>query len=148
MKVDYAALEAACKKIQAENERLRGRFRDWLRSKGLSQRTIDRHDANVRVYTDDYLLYEDALEASQGASPAKLSMFFDYWFIRKCLWSSPSSMRNMAASLKKFYAFMAEAGDMTPKDMKELKSAIKYGLPDWLEALRRYCDEDDDPWDL
>jgi len=152
VKTDYAALEAACEKIRVENAALRARFREWLGSQGLSARTVDRHDSNVRVYTDDYLLYEDANEASRGASGAELRMFFDYWFLRKCMWSSPTSMRDMAASLKKFYAFMHERGEITPKALKELNSSIKLGLPDWLDALRRYDDpdedEDEDSWGL
>jgi len=145
-KIDYAALEAACKKIQAESAVLRRRFRERLRSKGLSQRTIDRHDNNVRVYTDDYLLYEDAIKAAQGASITNLAGFFDFWFIKKCMWATPTSMRSIAASLKKFYAFMEESGEITPKALKDLNSNIKYSLPDWLETLRRFDDPDEEAW--
>ncbi len=146
MSDDYAALEAACEKIMAENALLREGFSEWLRSKGLSERTVERHDSNVRVYTDDYLLYQDAIEAAQGTS--KLEKFFGYWFIKKCLWASPTSMRGIAASLKKFYSYMRDSELITPEALKELKENIKYGLPDWLETLQRYDDPTQEVWGL
>ena len=138
---------AARETIQAENAELRTSFREWLGSRGISRRTIDRHDANIRVYTDDYLLYDDAIEVAQGASAAALRTFFDDWFLRKGPWSSPTSIRNMAASLRKFYAFMQEAGQISPRALRELNATIQTGLPGWQDALLRYCGEDG-PWDL
>ncbi|MED9970015.1 MAG: hypothetical protein UFA98_08410, partial [Ruminococcus sp.] len=33
---------------------------------------------------------------------------FFYFYIHKCMWSTPASVRSMAAGLKKFYKCMAE----------------------------------------
>jgi len=62
------------------------------------------------------------------------------------MWATPTSMRSIAASVKKFYAFMEESGEITPKALKDLNSNIKYSLPDWLETLRRFDDPDEEAW--
>ena len=144
---DYAKYEAACDKIRADNAVLQAEFTQWLESKGLSKPTIERHVSNVSVYTDIFLLYTEATKAAKGTG--ELEMFFGGWFIRKCLWATPTSMRSIAASLKKFYAFMHDSGRITADALAEVKNTVKFSLPDWLDALRRYDDvTDEEPWEL
>jgi len=57
-----------------------------FRQKILSKKTIDKHVSNVDFYINDFLLYEDAIEAADGVS--SMGMFLGYWFIRKAMWSS------------------------------------------------------------
>ena len=71
-----------------------------------------------------------------------LDMFFDYWFPKKCMWATPASLRGMAASLKKFYAFMRDAEMITADQLDEVKQTIKADLPGWLETLEDYLDPD------
>ena len=138
--------QAARERLRSDNARLRERFCDWLRSRGLSRRTIERHVGNAGVYLDEFLLYDDPVEASEGARSHHLRMFFDYWFVRKCVCASPTGMRAMAASLKKFYAFMDEVGEVTPQDSQEVRATVGLCLPDWLETLRIYFDEAEEAW--
>lgn len=67
-------------------------------------------------------------------------MFLGYWFIRKAMWASPSSIKGSAASLKKFYAFLQEKGLIDIDDLDDLKETIKEDMPEWLATLKRYDD--------
>jgi hypothetical protein len=55
-------------------------------------------DGLLRWKHNDYLLYEDALEAKDGVDA--VSWFLGDWFIRKAMWSSQASIKENAASLK------------------------------------------------
>lgn len=99
----------------------------------------------LRWKHNDYLLYEDALEAKDGVDA--VSWFLGAWFIRKAMWSSQASIKENAASLKKFYAFMHEKGLVSADDLVELKQIVKAGMPDWLETMRDYNNAViDDSW--
>ncbi|SDW39114.1 recombinase [Thiocapsa roseopersicina] len=142
---DYQAYEDACEKIRAENAILLTEFVAWLKASGLSEKVVKNHHANIDFYINDYLLYEDALEAKDGVDG--VSWFLGDWFIRKAMWSSQASIKENAASLKKFYAFMHEKGLVSKDDLVELKQIVKEGMPDWLESMRDYNNAGiDDPW--
>ena len=57
-----------------------------------------------------------------------------------------------AASLKKFYAFLADKNLVDKEDLDDLKETIKEEMPEWLATLKRYDDpsiEDmEDVWGL
>ena len=137
---DYKEYERACAKLREENKELLAGFDQWLLSKGLARKTIKQHNENVDFYINDYLLHYDAVPASEGVHG--LSMFLGDWFPRKALWASPTSVRELAASLKKFYTFMHETGKIDADDLAELKETIKEEMPEWLEQL----DGPDDLW--
>jgi intergrase/recombinase len=142
---DYERYEKNCKKIRAANERLLNEFEAWLKSSGLSEKTIRNHISNIDFYINEYLLYEDATQAKDGVNA--VGMFLGYWFIRKAMWASPSSIRGNAASLKKFYAFMQEKGLIDREDLDGLKLTIKEDMPEWLATLERYDDPSiEDVW--
>ena len=111
-----------------------------LLSKGLAKKTIKQHNENVDFYINDYLLHYDAVPAGEGVY--KISLFLGDWFPRKAVWASPTSVRELAASLKKFYTFMHETEKIDADDLAELKDTIKEEMPDWLEQL----DDPDDLW--
>jgi site-specific recombinase XerD len=139
---DYAEYEEACEQIREENEALLDEFAAWLEQKRLSEATIRRHRENVDFYINEYLLYEDAIEAKDGASD--ISMFLGYWFIKKAMWASPAQIKSNAASLKKFYAFMQEKGEISPEELSQLNETVKEEMPEWLETMQRYDDPDID----
>ena len=149
MDADYEEYEAASAEIRAENKLLMAEFTEWLTKKGLARKTIENHVAHATTYVDHYLLYEDAIEAAKGTG--MLSMFFGWWFIKKCMWASPAAMRGMAASLKKFYAFMWDSDMITAAALKEVRDTIKEGMPEWVDVLERYDDSDltlDEAWGI
>ncbi len=135
---DYEKYEKDCKKIRKANEHLLNEFDNWLKSSGLSEKTINKHDSNIDFYINEYLLYEDATEAKDGAHA--IGMFLGYWFIRKAMWASQSSIKSNATSLKKFYTFMYEKGFIHKEDLIDLKQTIKEDMPEWLATLDRYDD--------
>ena len=135
---DYEKYEEDCKRIREANERLYIEFDVWLKSSGLSEATVNNHSSNIDFYINEYLLYEDATEAKDGVSG--VGMFLGYWFIRKAMWASPSSIRGNAASLKKFYTFLHEKGLIAKDDLNGLKQTIKEDMPEWLSTLERYDD--------
>ena len=135
---DYEQYEAECERIRESNANLLGDFEDWLQKSGLADKTIRQHVENIDFYINEYLLYEDAVEPQDGIDD--VSMFLGYWFIRKAMWASESSIRSNAASLKKFYTFLHERGLVSKDDLDSLKETIKEEMPDWLATLARYND--------
>jgi len=139
MDEDYKKWERACRKIRKENEGLLSGFADWLRSKGLGEKTIQKHVSNVGFYINEYLLYDSATPAKDGA--VIICGFFDNWFIRKAMWSSETSIRQTAAGLKKFYRYLFEMGRVEAFDLLFLQETIKEDMPMWLEGIRRYYED-------
>ena len=137
---EYQTYERACKKIREENTQLLAEFEQWLSDKGLAEKTIGRHVENLVFYIDTYLLNEDAVPAKNGAS--HVSHFLGYWFIRKAMWASPSSIKENAASLRKFYTFIREQGKISADDLQDLQETIKEGMPEWVGTVERYDDPD------
>ena len=134
----YEKYERACQSIKKENDKLLDDFDQWLAEKGLSEKTIRRHLDNIGFYINSFLLSDDAIPAKQGASD--VSMFLGYWFIRKAMWASPTSIRENAASLKKFYGFMHDRGHIDAEELQDLKQTIKDGMPGWIATVDRYDD--------
>lgn len=146
---DYEEYEVNCEKVRKTNQALLTEFEQWLTSSGLSARTISNHITNVDLYINDYLFYEDVLEAQDGYCSGDVNMFFGYWFIKKGTWVSQSSMKNSATSLKKFYTFLLEKDLVNQDELQELKDTIKDNMGDWLDTLERYDNplkDMDDVW--
>ena len=138
MSFDYEEYEKACEKIRKSNEKLLARFENWLVKKNLRQKSIDKHIENIEFYINDYLLYEDVYEPEEGVS--SVNMFLGYWFIRKAMWASETSIKSNASSLKKFYSFMVEIGRVDKEELDEMKLTIKENMADWISTLMRYDD--------
>ena len=121
--MEYEEYEKACKNIREENAKLLTDFEQWLLGKGLAKKTIKKHRDNVDFYINHFMLEEEATPAKDGAR--NISYFLGYWFIRKAMWASPSSIKQNATSLKKFYTFMLEQRHIDADDFHNLKEAIK-----------------------
>jgi site-specific recombinase XerD len=140
---EYKKYERACAKIKEENAKLLADFQQWLTEKGLAPKTIKEHAQNVDFYINTFLLYEDAIPAKDGAG--HISIFLGDWFVRKALWASATSIRESAASLKKFYTFMGEKGKISADELQELKETIKEEMADWLANLEDSDNSGNDP---
>jgi len=142
---DYEKYEDDCKITRETNKLLLNDFEVRLKSSGLSKNTIDTHISNIDFYVNEYLLYEDATEAKDGVNA--VDMFLGYWFIKKAMWASKSSIKNNATSLNKFYTFMYEKSLIDKDDLSDLKETIKENMPEWLATLERYDDPSvEDVW--
>lgn len=135
---DYEEWEKECERIREENEKILDNFEEWLRKKNLKDKTIDKHISNIDFYINEYLLYEDVIEAKDGASD--VSMFLGFWFIKKSTWASPAQIKSNASSLKKFYTFMLEKEMIEKEELDSLKETIKDGMPRWVARMKRYDD--------
>ena len=135
---EYEKYEAECDKIRKFNNKLLDEFENWLKRSKLKAKTIQRHIENVDFYINEFLLYESAVEAKDGAD--EIGMFLGYWFIKKAMWSSTSQIKSNAASLKKFYTCLYEKGEIHKEDLDDLKKRIKEGMPEWIATMERYDD--------
>ena len=136
--MDYEKYEKECKRIRKENKKLISAFETWLSAKGLSPKTINKHVSNVAFYLNEFLLYDDAVEAKDGAN--KIDMFLGYWFIKKAMWANKTAIKGNAASLKKFYQYLYEVDKVSEEAFSALKESIKENMPEWLATMDRYDD--------
>ncbi len=134
----YEKYEADCKKIRKANGNLLKDFEAWLKTARLKDKTIRTHVLNVDFYINEFLLYEDAVEAKDGASD--IGMFLGYWFIKKTTWASPAQIKSNAASLKKFYSYLFEKKLIEKQKLDDLKAKIKEDMPEWIATINRYDD--------
>ncbi len=145
MSDDYKKWEADCEKVRAENEKLLEVFKEWLEAKGLKEKTVRDHILNVDLFINHYLLYYDVTKAEDGTP--SVSSFFSTWFYRKVMWASERTVKQTAASLKKFYQYLFEMGAVKELDVLELKEACRDELPQWIDAVSRFDDLADlDEW--
>jgi len=136
----YEQYEKECKRIRKENKKIISEFRESLSDRRLSQKTMEKHCSNVNFYINEFLLYEDAIEAANGVN--EVGMFLGYWFIKKAMWANTTAIKENAASLKKFYQFMFERDKISEDSLRELKERIKEDMPEWLDTMDRYDDPD------
>ncbi len=134
----YEQYEQDCERIREDNEIILDEFEKWLSDKKLSPKTIAKHRNNVDFYINEFLLYEDAIDASDGAY--EIGYFLGYWFIKKAMWARKSTIKSNATSIKKFYEFMLEKGKIDEEANIELKEEIKNNMQEWLDTLDRYDD--------
>lgn len=138
--MNYEEYEARCEEIRAENAELLKIFQEDI--KGLSEKTVRKHLSNVSFYINEYLLREDAKTFDAGT--ICIGEFLGYYFIRKCAWSTPASIKSTAASIKKFYKCMLEHRYIEKSAYNELCDDIKQGMEGWIEDCERYNDPEYD----
>ena len=140
----YEDYEKACDEIQRANTQILEQFEGVIRSKGLTKRTIESHLGNIDLFLNDFLLREEPYQAAEGIT--RLDSFF-YFFIHKCMWSTPGTVKTTATSLKKFYQFMRDSGKISAEDFAFVSGEIKENLPRWVEDCRKFNDEElDEDW--
>ena len=137
---DYEEYEKECDRIRKDNGELLSLFEDDLTNAGLSSKTIRRHLSNVDFYINEYLLREEPLTIEYGT--AKLDTFLGDFFIRKCMWSTPASIKSTAASIKKFYRCMLDHSKLDKKYYDCLCDDIKENLEQWQDECAIYNDPD------
>lgn len=80
----YEEFVKRCQKIRQENAELLEGFKEWLKGKGLSKKTIKKHISNTKFYLNEYLCYDDPPQtAVEGVG--MINYFLGYWFIRKAM---------------------------------------------------------------
>lgn len=141
---DYNDMEKRIEENYERNKKFINEFDKWLNNKELAKKTIRKHINNASLYINDYLNYYEGYTMEDGIH--SVYDFLDDWFIRKCLWSSKSSIKETAASIKKFYECMSEKGYVKTLEYKDLCKEIKDNMDVFLEQMDAYDNEtyDDD----
>ena len=138
--MEYDEWEQKCKEIRMRNEAYLVDFREDLLIAGLKEKTIGNHCFNADFYINTYLLREEPLEMVSGTEYSRLDGFLGDYFIRKCMWSTPGTIKSTAASIKKFYNSMLQRGNVEASNYRELIDAIKDNMDSWLEECESYND--------
>ena len=107
---------------------------------GLSAKTINNHISNVDFYINEYVLREEPRPMNDGIF--KIDMYLGFFFIRKCMWSTPGTIKSTAASIKKFYKSMADHGIIEVSDYEYICSEIKDNMEEWQTDCALYNDPD------
>lgn len=142
----YDEYKLKCSSIRKGNMVLLDDFASWIRAKGLTEATARKHRENIDFYINEFLLYDSATPASEGVD--EVGMFLGYWFIRKAMWANEAAVKYNVTSLKKFYDYMLERGEVDREAVEDMKTRIKEELPEWLETMKRYDDPSIDPEDV
>ena len=142
--LDYDEYERRCDELEKENEQYLDEFEEWLRASGLKPKTISNHMGNVDFFLNNYLQYYEAIPMQEG--PQHLDDFLGDWFIRKAMWSTPTTIQQTAASLKKFYKCMCERGHVSAEGLAEVLDTVKENLPDWKDACEDYNSSGTSHW--
>lgn len=132
----YEEYHQLCKIQQEKNNEYLEIFEKDLIQAGLANKTIRTHLTNVDFYLNTYLLREEPLEMKEGCG-YEIDDFLGYFFIRKCMWSTPGTIKTTASSIKKFYKSMSEHGYISKDDYKDLCDIIKENMVIWQDE----CDE-------
>ena len=130
--------EEKCKIIKNENESLLEMFEEDL--EGLNPKTINRHLSNVDFYINTYLLREEAYDFTHGIW--NVDDYLGYFFIRKCMWSTPGNIKSTAASIKKFYQCMLKKEMIQKADYVYLCETIKDNMWKWQSDCEIYNNPD------
>ena len=129
--------EKQLKENTKRNEDYLKMFEKSLEEKQLTAKTIRKHVSNIDFYLNDYLTYYDEIIKMEDGTQYTRSFLGD-WFIRKAMWASKSSIKEMASSLKKFYEYMSVLGFVKISDYQEMCYEIKDNMDRYLENLEDY----------
>lgn len=129
--------EKQLKENTKRNENYLKMFEKSLEEKQLTTKTIRKHVSNIDFYLNDYLTYYDEIIKMEDGTQYTRSFLGD-WFIRKAMWASKSSIKEMASSLKKFYEYMSALGFVKISDYQEMCYEIKDNMDRYLENLEDY----------
>ena len=131
--MDY---ELKVEQNKKRNEKFIKEFESWLTEKNLVNKTIRKNISNIDLYINDYLTYYDITKMEEGISC--VYSFLDGWFIEKCLWASKNSLKETAASIKKFYQCMSEKNYISKDKYQEIYDCIKENMDEFLEQVDDY----------
>lgn len=115
-------------------------FQEDLENAGLKDKTIYNYLSNANLFINDFLIYN--MDATMEEGVTMLGDFLGDFFIRKCMWSTPATVKTTAASLRKFYKSMAEHGKIEKKDYDYVCRDIKDSMEYWQECCAEYNNPD------
>ena len=111
-------------------------FQEDLENAGLKQKNIYNHLSNADLSINNFSGNRMNVTMEEGVT--MLGDFLGDYFIRKCMWSSPSTVKTTTASLKKFYKSMAKHRKIEKKDYDYVCRDIKESMEYWQESCKSY----------
>lgn len=126
--------------IIEKNDEYLEAFIDYLVESGLKNKTINKHLGNVSFYLNDYLARYEQEEMEKGTYFEYLDEFFGDFFVRKCMWSTPKTIKENITSLNKFYKCMLEKENISLDSYNNYKTITKEYKETWVEYCRDYND--------
>lgn len=143
--------EKIVKSIHKRNDNLIYNFEGWLKRSGLGEKTVKNHVDNISFFLNDFVTYQDISEDENYTTLCHaedgiklVGEFLGYWFIRKAMWASESSIKSNITTIKKFYTFMQSLGLISAEELKDLNDEIKEYKQEWIDTVKRYDDPDVD----
>lgn len=133
-------IELKIEENQKRNKKFIKEFEEWLKEKSLSEKTISKHISNVDLFINDYLNYYDIETAEEGIY--SVYSFLNGWFIEKCMWATPYTIKETAASIKKFYSYMSEKGYVKKEEYESLCKILKDNMDKILDTLEKFDNEE------
>ena len=125
--------EEELKKNEKRNEKFLKEFDEWLDSKNLSPKTKKKHLGNVEFYLNYYLNYYEVTKMEEGIFEVR--GYLNGWFIEKCAFASRTSIKENAASIKKFYQCMSEKEYVKVQDYKKLCVILRESMDEFFDNL-------------
>lgn len=113
-------------------------FLDALHEAGLAESTIQRHMENVSVFLNLYLEWRGPYTYAEGVG--EINYFLGDFFITVCAWSTPTTIKNMVTTLRRFYKTLTASGLTDQDDLAFVEKTIRKMMPEWLEICAEYND--------
>ena len=133
-----------CDLMREKNQHYLDLFETDMCNHGLAESTIRRHLDNVDFYINEYLLYYGVNDMEFGCYD--IGGFLGDFFIRKCMWSTPGTIKTNATSIKKFYKCMRDNGLVTTDAYDRLLRTIKENMADWQADCAEFNNPAYDPF--
>ena len=90
----------------------------------------------MEFFLNTYLNYYEPTKMKDGKD--KVFEFLSDWFIRECMWSSKSSIKEYATSVKKFYKCMSDNNHISNEVYEDLCDEIKENMDYFVELMDDY----------
>lgn len=136
----YEEYEEQVRINEKKNEQYLQEFSKYLENDGLSAKTINKHVNNVEFYINTYLNAYEPTDMKDGC--IGICMYLGDWFIRKTTWASKNSIKENAASIKKFYKCMLELNHISISEYENICLDIKTEMKTWIDCVEKYNDYD------
>ena len=124
--------------ILRADDRYLEEFYASMRRSGLSDNTIGNPMSNAELFVRDWLGAREGCPMEEG--PDYVGGFLGNYYIRRCMWSTPSNIKTTATSIKKFYKCMVDLGHISQATYKGLVETIKQDTPEWQWKCAVYND--------